>query len=531
MLCVVQNIFKLCIWRRIVKKCEVVKKGRNKMRRNNIVFLLFLLIVAIAAGSYFSGTGLSPLLLTWRVIVAVFLINIFLIAVVILLEKRNPYKTIAWLLIFIAFPIGGYVLYSFFGRDIRRDKVYKNLQDCDRCECMLKENRANIPGAAPPFPRISTLIENTSALPVQYHNTARVLTNGPSAFREIIKELKKAQHHIHAEYYIIRDDKLGRKIRDILINKAKAGVEVRILYDGVGSLQLPGTFFKPLKEAGGEIAVFLPLKFPFLDYRTNYRNHRKILLIDGKVGFLGGLNIGDEYLSGGKAFSFWRDTHIKLKGDSVYSLQAIFLQDWSCAVGEATDCTDYFPSHDISASKPIQIVASSPDSKWNSMQKLYVRMATMARSKLYITTPYLVPDESLLIALKISALSGVDVRILAPGIPDKRIVHWASRSYYEELMDAGIRIYEYNRGFIHAKVVQVDNRIASVGTANLDIRSLHLGYEVNAVIYDEGIVKTLEEDFFRDLKQSVEINPVAWAERSFRKHLAEATARLFSPLL
>lgn len=176
-------------------------------------------------------------------------------------------------------------------------------------------------------------------------------------------------------------------------------------------------------------------------------------------------------------------------------------------------------------------MASSPDSKWDSMQKLYVRLVSMARNKLYITTPYLIPDESLLTALKISSLSGVDVRLLVPGVPDKKIVHWASRSYYQELMEAGVRVYEYNRGFIHAKVIQVDDRVASVGTANLDIRSLHLGFEVNAIVYDEEVVRTLEEDFFRDLKHSVEIDPETWNERPLRKHLAEATARLFSPLL
>jgi cardiolipin synthase len=503
------------------------------MKRNSFVFALFILIIAVAFGSYFLNMGLNPLQLTWRVIVVIFLIDLFLIAVVILMEKRNPYKTIAWLLIFIAFPIGGYILYTFFGRDIRRDRVYKDLPDFGRCSSILKANQPKTPprGITLPCPRLSALIENAGAMPVQYRNNARVLTNGPSTFREIIKELKKAKHHIHMEYYIIRDDKLGRHIREILIDRAKHGVEVRVLYDGVGCLKLTKGFFNPLKEAGGEIEVFLPIKFPFLDYRTNYRNHRKILIVDGRVGFLGGLNIGDEYLGKSRAFSFWRDTHIKLEGDSVYSLQAIFLQDWTSATGRGIDCSDYFPAHNVTTPKPIQIMASSPDSKWDSMQKLYVRLVSMARNKLYITTPYLIPDESLLTALKISSLSGVDVRLLVPGVPDKKIVHWASRSYYQELMEAGVRVYEYNRGFIHAKVIQVDDRVASVGTANLDIRSLHLGFEVNAIVYDEEVVRTLEEDFFRDLKHSVEIDPETWNERPLRKHLAEATARLFSPLL
>ena len=347
-----------------------LRKGRKGMKRNNLVMALFILIIAITLGSYFLGMGLSPLQLTWRVIVAVFLVNIFLIAVVILMEKRNPYKTIAWLLIFIAFPIGGYVLYTFFGRDIRRNKVYKKLPDYYRCAGILETNQARTPvrGATLPCPKLSALIENTTSLPVQYHNTARVLTNGPSTFREIIKELKRATQHIHMEYYIIRDDRLGRRIREILVDRAKDGVEVRILYDGVGCLKLPNKFFDPLKEAGGEIGVFLPVRFPFLDYRTNYRNHRKILVVDGRVGFLGGLNIGDEYLGKSRAFNFWRDTHIKLEGDSVYSMQAIFLQDWTWATGKIWT-VPVIPPHNITTPKPIQVAPSS-GFKWDSMQNL-----------------------------------------------------------------------------------------------------------------------------------------------------------------
>jgi len=503
------------------------------MKRTNLSLVLLVVLITAAAGFYFWHMGLTPLQLTWRIAAFVFLINLLLIAVVILMEKRNPYKTIAWLLVFIAFPIGGYILYTFFGRDIRRNKAYKDLPPYDRCSIILKTNQANFLShdTALPCPKLSTLVSTTTALPVQPHNTVKVLTNGPSTFREIIKELKRAENHIHMEYYIIRDDKLGRKIRDILIDKAGRGVQVRILYDGVGCLKLSKEFFRPLEKAGGEIGVFLPLKFPFLDYRTNYRNHRKILVVDGRVGFLGGLNIGDEYLGKSKSFSFWRDTHIKLEGDSVYSMQAVFLQDWTYATGRRIECEDYFPPQSINTYKPVQIIGSSPDSKWESMQKLYVQLVSMAQNKLYITTPYLIPDESLLTALKISSLAGVDVRLLVPGIPDKKIVHWASRSYYQELMEAGVEIYEYTRGFIHAKVIQVDNTVASVGTANLDIRSLHLGYEINAIVYDRKVIKALEEDFFRDLKHCVRIDRNGWKERPLGKHLAEATARLFSPLL
>jgi len=501
--------------------------------RKKLILLYTLTAALVAIVSYFLNARLDPLQLSWRIIVIIFVINIFLIASVILLEKRNPYKTIAWLLVFIAFPVGGYVLYTFFGRNMRKERILKNLKDYNRCSSLLAASGPSrlTDGFAIPDLRINRLMKNSSALPIQYCNNIKVLTNGPTTFREIIKELRKAKDHIHMEYYIIRDDKLGLHIRDILIEKARQGVEVRILYDGVGSMRLPQSFFQPLREAGGQVHAFLPFRFPFLDYRSNYRNHRKILIVDGKAGFLGGLNIGDEYLGRTKAFRFWRDTHLKLEGDAVYSLQAVFMQDWVFASGKDLDCGRCFPQHDIKTVKPVQIVASSPDSSWNSIQNLYTQLVYMAEKKLYITTPYLIPDESLLTALKLAALSDVDVRLLVPGIPDKKIVHWASRSYYQELMEAGVRIYEYTRGFIHAKVIQVDGEIASVGTANFDIRSLHLGFEVNALIFDGQIAKHLEEDFFRDLKHCVEIEPEKWTGRPLAENLKESTARLFSPLL
>lgn len=502
------------------------------MSQKKKIILYIVIALAVIAGYYFLNIELNPLQLSWRIVVIIFLLNIFLIAAIILLEKRNPYKTIAWLLIFIAFPVGGYILYVFFGRSIKKEKILNNIQQYSDCKKMLPPS---LPYPINQYPLLDSklfrLMNSSSDLPVQLNNKVRVLTNGPATFREIIKALKKARHHIHMEYYIIRDDKLGRHIIELLVQKAREGVEIRILYDGIGSLKLAPDFFDPLQEAGGKVSVFLPVKFPFIDFRANYRNHRKILVIDGKIGFLGGLNIGDEYLGKSKNFKFWRDTHLIVEGESVHSLQAIFLQDWTFATGENLAYMDYFPPQDMQNKTLIQIIESGPDSNWHSILYLYVRMVSMADHKLYITTPYLVPDESLLTALMVSALSGVDVRLLVPGVPDKRIVHWASRSYYQELMEAGVRIYEYQRGFIHAKVVQVDNHIASVGTANVDIRSMHLDFEVNALIYDDETVTRLEEDFMRDLKHSIEIDKEEWKQRGLRHNLAESVARLLSPLL
>ncbi|GGI14959.1 hypothetical protein GCM10007380_25560 [Gottfriedia solisilvae] len=361
----------------------------------------------------------------------------------------------------------------------------------------------------------------------------KVLTNGSETFPKIIEELKKAKHHIHIEFYIVRDDDIGQKIKEVLIEKAMNGVKVRFLYDAVGSWKLSRTFVKDLKKAGVEILAFSPVTVPVLNDTINYRNHRKIVVIDSKVGFVGGLNIGDEYLGKDQYFGKWRDTHLYLNGEGVRSLQFVFLQDWYYMTNEFIDDPEYFeiPTENIQSTGAIQLVSGGPDRKQEVIKDLFFAMITSARDSILIASPYFVPDDDLLTALKVAANGGVKVKILMPDRPDKKIVFYASRSYFPELLEAGVEIYEYKQGFLHSKILIVDGEVASVGTANMDMRSFHLNFEVTAFLYLEESIKHLVKDFQQDLLDSAPILLNEFKKRPIYKRIMESLSRLMAPLL
>jgi cardiolipin synthase len=309
-------------------------------------------------------------------------------------------------------------------------------------------------------------------------------------------------------------------------------VEVKLLYDGMGCMHLPRKFFRPLLDAGGKVASFFPPLLPYINLRINYRNHRKICLIDGEEGFVGGYNIGDEYLGISKEFGFWRDTHIRIKGSALDELELRFLLDWRYASHDNfIAAAQYFPTRSEQGKSGVQIVSSGPDSKWSAIKNGYIKMISSARSNIYLQTPYFVPDDSILEALKIAALSGIDVRLIIPGKPDHYLVHWASLSYVGELLEAGVRCYTYNRGFIHSKLIVIDGLVSTVGTANLDIRSFELNFEVNAFIYDEKLSQDIEASFIKDLDDCTEITIEGYLSRSLSVRIKEAFCRLLSPLL
>lgn len=373
------------------------------------------------------------------------------------------------------------------------------------------------------------LLANANA-PVTENNHIEVFQNGLEAFDSMIIALKEAAHHIHFEFYIYKDDQIGRHIQKILIAKAREGVHVRFIYDGMGSRKLKHSFLAEMKQAGIEVASFLPVYFPWLTSRINFRNHRKIVVIDGKVGYTGGLNVGDEYLGKGP-LGYWRDTHLRIMGDAVHYLQLIFLKDWYVAGNQYISETEYFPYQELQERKLVQIAASGPDSDWESILQIHFSLIASAREKIYIMSPYMIPDESILMALKTAALSGLDVRIVLPEKPEYNIVFFASKSYYEELLEAGVRIYGYQKGFIHSKVLLIDSSVASIGTANLDVRSFQYNFEVNAIMYNAELVQGLEGVYAQDLLDSREITLHEFKQRPFGKKLLESGARLFSPLL
>lgn len=476
----------------------------------------------------------------FQALTIIYTIISIIIGIEILLDNRDPASTVAWVMVLFILPIVGIFLYLYIGRNHQKKETFvrKRNEDYVILNNLLKvqfpfinyrevfrKEFNDIRG------KIIPLLLNNAEAPITINNKVKVLQNGEMTFTEMLNAIDRAKEHIHTEYFIIKDSHIGRIFQQALIRKAKEGVEIRLIYDAVGSIRLRNSFIKPLKDAGVQVKCFLPVLLPFFGARLNYRNHRKILVVDGKVGFTGGINIGDEYLGRNKKLGFWRDTHLKIEGEAVYVLQAIFLADWHFVSDETIDDLKYFPSHACYGSKIVQIASSGPDSYWASIHQAYFAAINSARERVYITTPYLVPDDGILLSLKTAALRGVDVKLLLPIKPDHKTVFWASKSHFVELMEAGVKIYQYAKGFVHGKVFIVDNNFVSIGTANLDIRSFKLNFEVNAFIYDKEINHNLARDFSEDLRVSRQVILDEYKNRPIIHKIKESTARIFSPIL
>ncbi|MBB6453052.1 cardiolipin synthase [Salirhabdus euzebyi] len=465
-------------------------------------------------------------------------ISVILISFLIFIENRNPRQTLNWLLVLAAFPVVGFFFYILFGRNYRKQKMFAQKAELDeqtykRVEGSRFFNEQEMEQMGDHQRMLFRLAQKMGNLPISFNTETKVLTNGIQAFPKILDELQKAKHHIHLEFYIVRNDTLGNEIKDILIEKAKAGVEVRFLYDAVGSWQLSQHYKDELSRAGVEVVPFAPVKLPFLNNKINFRNHRKIIVIDGKIGFVGGLNIGDEYMGRDEYYGNWRDTHLFIRGEAVRSLQIIFLQDWFYMTGKTLLKEHYLSPEQIDKDSlgGVQLIAGGPDNQWEMIKILFFSMMMSAKHSIWIASPYFIPDDDILSALKVAALSGVDVRLLVPNRPDKKIVYYASQSYYPELLEAGVKIYQYKEGFMHSKIMIVDEELASIGTSNMDMRSFHLNFEVNAFLYRTQSTEKLVQDYLSDVEHSTEINFKEFKKRSIFMRLYESMCRLLSPLL
>ncbi len=467
----------------------------------------------------------------------IFFINAIVSIIVIVLERKNPEKTIAWLLVFIVFPPYGLLLYVFIGRNWKKHKLHNetniNIQE------LIYEASKDIKDHS--YSSLIELLSKNSESPLFTDNTIKIFKDGCEKFKELKKELLKAKNHIHLEYYIVKSDTIGNEIKDILIKKSLEGVNVRFILDRVGSIGIKRKYIKELKDAGVDVVQYSYFLAPLLRHintQINYRNHRKIVVIDGKVGFVGGINIGDEYVGKSK-YGYWRDTHIMVNGDFALGLQAVFLDDF-VTIKEANkeffyyddNFEEFFPSTENNNKKLMQLIKSGPDSEFPAIEQAVIKMISMATDHVYITTPYFIPSESILNALKIASLSGVNIHILFPGKYDHILVHYASRTYLEDLVKNGIRLYFYDsHNFVHAKTTSIDGKICTIGTANMDIRSYQLNYEINAVIYDEETTEELENLFFDDLKRSKRITLDYFNNLSPFTKAFEAFCRIFSALM
>jgi cardiolipin synthase len=471
-------------------------------------------------------------------------ITIIGISFVIFIENRSPQSTLAWFLVLALLPVVGVLLYLLFGRSRWRRK--KHLHRSEERRKIFREILAgrsfNLEISSPLNERstyLTQVIQKFGGGPVANETTTKLLTNGDETFTEILQAIENASHHIHIQYYIYRSDEIGTQIRDALIRKAKSGVIVRFLYDGLGSNTLRRRFLQPMKDVGIEVIEFDSILSPWLLETVNYRNHRKIVIVDGTIGFTGGLNVGDEYLGRSKKFPIWRDSHLKIEGKALYKLQAIFLEDLLYATSSLNTYSweqfmnsTYFPNQGIhQAEGAVQIVASGPSSDDTSIRNALLKIMGSAKKSIWIASPYFIPDQETLTLLRLSALSGVDVRILYPGKGDSIISDQASQSYFTPLLKAGVSIYRYKDGFMHSKIVLVDDEVATIGTANMDIRSFELNYELIAVLYESKTILDIKSDFEQDFKDSIEVKWDSFQKRSIQKRTLESLMRLISPLL
>ncbi|MGL4521913.1 MAG: cardiolipin synthase [Bacilli bacterium] len=464
-------------------------------------------------------------------------LSVILVGFVIFFENRNPSKTLAWISILSIFPLGGFILYILFGQNVRKTRKFHHKvagveEVIEQMKTQLKSwkqsdvryNHENL--------QVLKLSERITNSPLSYQTNTKILSNGEVTFQEIVAAIEQAQHYIYIQYYIVRDDEIGRSIQQALIKKAQQGIEVKFLYDAVGCIRLSKQYINELKENGVQMVPYSPVKIPVLNDKVNFRNHRKIVVVDQWIGFMGGLNIGDEYLGRVKQYGKWRDTHMKLVGEAVQILELIFLHDWSYATGEVLTFQKEVPPPNVSTKGgAVQLIAGGPDQEWEVIKDLFFTMIASAEKSVWIASPYFIPDDDIYAALRVAALRGVDVRLLTPGWPDKKLVYHASRSYFPKLLEAGARIFQYDDGFMHSKLLIVDGKNASIGTANMDMRSFHLNFEVNAFLYDTTSVNELTEDFLQDITHSTELYEENFKKRPLRERMYESLARLFSPLL
>lgn len=468
----------------------------------------------------------------WIVLVAYTVIAIVAM-ITVLMEHRQPAKTIAWVLVLSFLPLVGIVLYFFFGRRTRKDRHIweKSLNQLTKRSMIefAEQKQLELPEEHKEL--IQLFMNQNFALPFK-NNETDVYVSGYEFFPALLAEISKATHHIHIVSYIIDDDPLGRLLRDALIDKARKGIEVRLLFDDVGSWKTPNRFFEQMREEGIEVHPFMPVRFPAFTGKVNYRNHRKIIVIDGKVGFIGGMNLAQRYVKGHKGI-MWRDTHVKISGAAVYGLQRAFLIDWFHA--DRTLITDrkYYPDTTITPNNNlIQIVTSSPTNVWEELEQGYIKILLSAKRYVYMETPYFLPTEPIFFAMRTAALSGVDVRLMVSLKTDSKLVQMASRSYLTQTIQAGVKVICYEEWFNHTKLLVADDNVATIGSANIDFRSFENNFEANAFFYDKSMAQRIKDIFLTDETKCVPLEKIKEINhKSFIYRLWESVVRLLSPLL
>lgn len=470
--------------------------------------------------------------------IIMFVLYILFVLAFIFLEKRKTNSLISWLLVFIIFPFFGFIIYLIFGRDMSKKKVFrlfkteKHLMEeiKQNAEHIYDQKKNNLYKALKESIQSMELTTRMSVTGIHFNNKVKIFTDGQQKFDKLIEDIENAKIEIHILYFLYIKDDLGNKIRDLLIKKAKEGVKVRLLLDHFGSFTLRGKYFKDLIAAGGKVSFSFPISFKNL--QLNNRNHRKIVIIDRKIAYIGGFNIGDDYLGKNNKTGYWRDTHVRIQGPGITDLQLRFILDWRNAGNhDIVIDKNLFLISTVKGSVPLHILSSGPDSELETIKLAYIEMINNAKKYIYIQTPYFVPDETFIDALKIALLKGVDVRIMIPNKQDHMFVYWATYSYVGDLLPLGLKAYTYENGFLHAKTIVVDGKIASVGSANFDKRSFKLSFECNAFLYGDKIGEEMRDIFMNDLEYCNELTIERYNNRSLIIKLKEPISRIISPIL
>lgn len=471
-----------------------------------------------------------------------FILNMLLSLLIIFIERKKPVSTLLWVMVINFIPIIGFIFYLVIGQDLskkrifdKKNRILKKVNQIARDQLNAIRNKSlELDEATKDFTEMVEMFNVGEDEILYMNNDISKFNNGLDFFKKLFEDIEEAKNTVFIQSYILKSDTIGKKFVDLLKRKASEGVEVKLLVDGMGARNFKPRDRKDLKRNGVSVAVFFPGLFQTINTRINFRNHRKIVVIDHKIAYVGGFNIGDEYVSESKKFGFWRDTHLRIVGDAVAGLEFRFFLDYRAASDkEDGQFVSLLNQEKINNKyrKDMCIVTSGPDSKVNSIRNGYEKIITRAKKNIYIQTPYFVPDEGILNSIKVAALSGCQVHIMIPRIKDHPFVHWASLSFIGDLLQWGVRAYFYEGGFLHAKVICCDDKLSSVGTANFDIRSFELNFEVNAFIFDEELNKSLVEDFKKDLEKSTELTLLDYENRSNLVKFKEGISRLLSPLL
>ncbi len=466
------------------------------------------------------------------VITLLYSITVLGLVLVVILENRNPLKTLSWVVVLLLAPGIGLIFYFFFGQDNRKQRIisrrtYKRIMKGPQRKKLPLEANIHVPADYEP---LADLLYQTNQSTVLYGTDIRIYTSGKDKFKDLLKDIKRAKHHIHIQYYIINDDEIGNKVKEALIAKARSGVEVRLLYDDVGSWTVKKEFFLEMQDAGISLYPFLRVAFPIFTSKVNYRNHRKIVVIDGEIGYMGGMNIADRYVKG-LSWGTWRDTHFRLEGKGVHGLQSAFLIDWYVVSKQIISGKPYYPIVDVQSDTLMQIATSGPTGPWRTLLQATIFLIANAKKYIYIQTPYFLPTEGLNQALQIAALGGVDVRLMIPKRSDTRSTNMASRSFLDEMVKAGVKVYFYKPGFLHSKLLVVDDMVTAIGSANMDFRSFEHNFEVNAYVYHETFAVDMKKMFLQDMKCCEQATASRWLRRPLKDRVIESFMRLFSPLL